>query len=218
MDRETVPNRHSRPTILLREAWREGQHVRKRTLAHWTHWPAPKLDALRLLLHDVPLVPLHSLFMVEHALPPGAVEAMVGTMRQLGLDVLLASTPCRERQLVLAMIAERRRHPRATLGTPRLWHTTTLAEELRVATADEDDLYAARDGLLARQARLEHKLATRHVSVGSHVLDDVTSSSDEGSPCPLARFGDHRDQKQGTPSMVSGVLTDRDGRPIAGEA
>ena len=218
MYRETVPNRHSRPTILLREAWREGQHVRKRTLAHLTHWPAPKIDALRLLLHDVPLVPLHSLCMVEHSLPHGAVEAIVGTMRQLGLDALLASKPCRERQLVLAMIAERRLHPSATLGTTRLWHTTTLAEELGVATADEDDLYAAMDWLLARQARLEQQLAKRHLSVGSHVLYDVTSSSDEGSTCPLARFGDHRDQKQGTTSIVYGVLTDRDGRPIAVEA
>jgi len=121
---ETVPNRHSRPTILLREAWREGQHVRKRTLANVTHGPAPKIDALRLLRQDVPLVPLHSLFVVEHSLPHGAVEAMVGTMRQLGLDVLLASKPCRERQLVLAMIAERLLHPRAKLGTTRLWRPT----------------------------------------------------------------------------------------------
>ena len=74
---ETVPNRHSRPTILLREAWREGQHVRKRTLANLTHWPAPKIDALRLLLQDVPLVPLHSLFVVEHSLPDLGSEIFV---------------------------------------------------------------------------------------------------------------------------------------------
>ena len=215
---ETVPNRHSRPTILLREAWREGQHVRKRTLANVTHWPAPKIDALRLLLQDVPLVPLHSLFVVEHSLPHGAVEAIVGTMRQLGLDVLLASKPSRERQLVLAMIAERLLHPSSKLGTTRLWHTTTFAEELGVATADEADLYAAMDWLLARQARIEQKLAKRHLSLGSHGLYDVTSSYDEGSTCPLARFGDNRDKKQGTTSIVYGVLTDRDGRPIAVEA
>jgi hypothetical protein len=142
---ETVPNRHSRPTILLREAWREGPHVRKRTLANLTHWPAPKIDALRLLLQDVPLVPLHSLFVVEHSLPHGTVEAIVGTMRQLCLANLLASKPCRERQLVLAMLAERLLHPSSKLGTTRLWHTTTLAEELGVATANEDDLYAAMD-------------------------------------------------------------------------
>lgn len=214
---ETVPNRHSRPTILLREAWREGPHVRKRTLANLTHWPAPKIDALRLLLQDVPLVPVHSLFVVEHSLPHGAVEAIVGTMRQLGLASLLASKPCRERQLVLAMIAERLLHPSSKLATTRLWHTTTLAEALGVATANEDDLYAAMDWLLARQARIEQKLAKRHLVMGSHVLYDVTRSYYEGSTCPLARFGSNRDQKQGTTSIVYGVLTDRHGRPIAVE-
>lgn len=215
---ETVPNRHSRPTILLREAWREGQTVRKRTVANLTHWPAPKVETLRLLLQDVPLVPLHSLFVVEHSLPHGAVEAIVGTMRHLGLDGLLASKACRARQLVLAMIAERLLHPSSKLGTTRLWHTTTLAEELGVATANEDDLYAAMDWLLARQARIEQKLAKRHLVSGSHVLYDVTSSYYEGATCPLARFGYNRDQKQGTTSIVYGVLTDRDGRPVAVEA
>jgi hypothetical protein len=212
---ETIPNRQSRPTVLLREGWREGKHIRKRTLANLTHWPAPKIEALRLLLQDVPLVPLHSLFVVEHSLPHGAVEAIVGTMRQLGLDGLLASKACRERQLVLAMIAERLLHPSSKLGTTRLWHTTTLAEELGVATATEDDLYDAMDWLLARQARIEYKLAKRHLGPGSHVLYDVTSSYYEGHTCPLACFGYNRDQKQGTTSIVYGVLTDRDGRPIA---
>jgi hypothetical protein len=214
---ETIPNRQSRPPVLLREGWREGKHIRKRTLANVTHWPAPKIAALRLLLQDVPLVPLHSLFVVEHSLPHGAGEAIVGTMRQLGLDGLLASKACRERQLVLAMIAERLLHPSSKLGPTRLWHTTTLAEALGVATAPEDDLYDAMDGLLARQARLEYKLAKRHLGPGSHVLYDVTSSYDEGHTCPLACFGSNRDQKQGTTSIVYGVLTDRDGRPIAVE-
>ena len=90
----------------------------------------------------------------------------------------------------------------AATGTTRLWHTTTLAEELGVATANEDDLYAAMDWLLARQARIEQKLAKRHLSTGSHVLYDVTSSYYEGSTCPLARFGYNRDQKQGTTNIV----------------
>ena len=215
---ETVPNRQSRPTILLREGWREGKKVRKRTVANLTHWPAPKIEALRLRLHDVPLVPPQSMFAVEHSLPHGAVEAIVGIMRQLNLDALIASKACRERQLVLAMIAERLLHPSSKLGTTRLWHTTTLAEELGVATANEDDLYDAMDWLLVRQARIEQQLAKRHLVAGSHVLYDVTSSYYEGATCPLARFGYNRDQKQGTTSIVYGVLTDRDGRPIAVEA
>jgi len=215
---ETIPNRHSRPTILLREGWREGQHIRRRTVANLTHWPAAKVDTLRRLLRDEPLVSPQSVFVVEHTLPHGAVEAIVGTIRQLGLDTLIASTPCRERQLVLAMIAERLLHPSSKLGTTRLWHTTTLAEELGVANADEDALYDAMDWLLARQGRIERKLAQRHLTPGAHVLYDVTSSYYEGRTCPLAQFGYNRDQKRGKPSIVYGVLTDRDGRPVAVEA
>ena len=215
---ETIPNRHSPPTILLREGWREGKKVRRRTLANLTHWPVAKVEALRRLLRDEPLASPQSLFVVEHTLPHGAVEAIVGTIQKLGLDTLIASKPCRERQRVLAMIAERLLYPRSKLGTPRLWHTTTLAEELGVAGANEDDLYDAMDWLLARQARIERKLAYRHLAPGAHVLYDVTSSYYEGRTCPLAQFGYNRDQKRGKTSIVYGVLTDRDGRPIAVEA
>lgn len=215
---ETIPNRQSRPTILLRQGWREGKKVRRRTVANLTHWPTAKLEALRRLLRDEPLASPQSVFVVEHTLPHGAVEAIVGTMRQSGLDTLIASTPCRERQLVLAMIAERLIHPSSKLGTTRLWHTTTLAEELGVANADEDALYDAMDWLLARQGRIERKLAQRHLTPGAHVLYDVTSSYYEGRTCPLACFGYNRDQKRGKPSIVYGVLTDRDGRPVAVEA
>jgi hypothetical protein len=215
---ETIPNRQSRPTILLREGWRDGKKVRRRTVANLTHWPAAKVEALRRLLRDEPLVSPQSVFVVEHTLPHGAVEAMIGTMRQIGLDTLMASTPCRERQLVLAMIAERLIHPSSKLGTTRLWHATTLAEELGVAEANEDDLYAAMDWLLARQARIEQKLAKRHLAPGAHVLYDVTSSSYEGRTCPLAQFGYNRDRKRGKTSIVYGVLTDSAGRPVAVEA
>src|SRR6266852_4711527 len=215
---EIVPNRQSRPAVLLREAWREGKKIRKRTVANLTHWPAAKIEALRRVLRDEPLVSPQSLFVVEHSLPHGAVEAIVGTIGKIGLDTLLAAKPCRERQLVLAMVAERLIHPSSKLGTTRLWHTTTLAEALGVANADEDALYDAMDWLLARQGRIERKLAQRHLTPGAHVLYDVTSSYDEGRTCPLACFGYNRDQKRGKPSIVYGVLTDREGRPIAVEA
>jgi hypothetical protein len=97
---DIVPNRQSRPTVLLREAWREGQNIRKRTVANLTHWPAAKIEALRRVLRDAPLASPQSLFIVEHALPHGAVEAIVGTIGTIGLDTLIATKPCRERQLV----------------------------------------------------------------------------------------------------------------------
>jgi transposase len=212
---EFVPNRRSRPAVLLREGWREGAKVRKRTLANLTDWPAQKIEALRRLLKNEPLMAPDDVFEVERSLPHGHVEAVVGTMRKLGLDKILSARQCRERDLIVAMIAERLLAPRSKLGTIRMWHNTTLPEELGVEDASEDDLYEAMDWLLARQARIEKKLASRHLHDGVQVLYDVSTSYYEGSTCPLARFGHDRDKKKGKPIIVYGVLTDVDGRPIA---
>jgi len=215
---DIVPNRKSPPAILLREAWREGQRVRKRTVANLTGWPREKVEALRRVLRNEPLVTRQEAFAIERSLPHGHVEAVLGTIRKLGLDRLISSTACRERDLVVAMVAERLLHPCSKLATTRLWHTTTLAEELGVADANEDDLYEAMDWLLARQDRIENKLAARHLSEGSLVLYDVTSSYYEGRCCSLARYGHDRDGKKGRPIIVYGLMTDGEGRPVAVEA
>ena len=210
---EWVPNRNSRPTILLRETWREGKQVKKRTLANLTDWPEEKIESLRKVLKGETVLAETSVI-IEQSLPHGQVEALLGTIKKLGLDTLIASKSCRERDLVLAMIAGRLIHPSSKLAATRLWHTTTLAEELLVGDADEDELYHALDWLLARQERIEKKLAHRHLNEGSFVLYDVTSSYYEGHTCPLARFGHDRDEK-GKPIIVYGVLTDHEGRPVA---
>ena len=212
---DTVPNRNSPPAILLREGWREGRRTRKRTLANLSHWPAPKVETLRRLLRDDVLVSPADLFETERTRPHGHVEAILGTIRQLGLDRVIASKRSRERDLVIAMIAERLLQPCSKLATTRVWHTTTLAEELSVEGADEDDLYNAMDWLLARQDQIEQKLADRHLTDGAVVLYDVSSSYYEGRTCPLARFGHDRDGQKGLPIIVYGVMTDGRGCPIA---
>lgn len=214
---EVVPNRSSPPATLLREGWREGARVRKRTLANLSNWPQEKIDTLRRVLQDEPLVSPHAVFVVEQSRPHGHVEAVLGTIKKLGLDAVIASRRRRERDLVVAMLVQWLVQPASKLGTTRLWHTTTLAEELAVADADEDELYAAMDWLLERQPQIEKKLAARHLAEGAHVLYDVSSSYYEGRCCPLARFGHDRDGKRGKTIIVYGVLTDRQGRPIAGE-
>ena len=214
---ERVPNRNSRPAILLREGWREGKKTCKRTIANLTHWPEEKVEALRLLLKGEPMVSAREAFVVERTVPHGHVEAVVGTIKRLGLDSIIYAKRCRERDLVIAMIAERLIRPCSKLATTRFWHTTTLAEELSVSDADEDDLYNAMDWLLARQGQIEKKLAARHLSEGSLVLYDVTSSYYEGRTCPLAQFGHNRDGKKGTVIIVYGLLTDQEGRPVAVE-
>ena len=210
---EWVPNRNSRPTVLLRETWREGKKVKKRTIANLTDWPGEKIEALREVLKGNTVVTENAVT-IEQSLPHGQVEALLGTIRKLGLDTLIAAKPCRERELIIAMIAARIIHPSSKLAVTRLWHTTTLVEELAVGDADEDELYDALDWLYARQERIEKKLADRHLRDGSLVLYDVTSSYYEGHTCPLARYGHDRDEK-GKPIIVYGVLTDQEGKPVA---
>jgi len=212
---ETVPNRGSPPAILLRDARREGQKIVKRTLANLSHWPAAQIESFRALLRGERLVPAKDLVRIERSLPHGHVEAILEAVRKLGVDALIASKQCRERDLVLAMIVERLIHPRSKLANTRHWNDTTLADALSVGSADVDELYAALDWLLARQERIEKKLAARHLSEGSLVLYDVSSSFYTGQACPLARFGHDRDGKKGLPIIVYGVMTDRGGRPVA---
>ena len=141
---------------------------------------------------------------------------MLGMMRKVGMDTVLASRPCRERDLVLAMIAQRLVDPCSKLATTRQWHATTLAAELNVADADENELYSALDWLLDRKERIERKLAKRHLAEGARVLYDVSSSSYHGHTCPLAMRGHNRDEED-LPCIVWGLLADAEGRPVAVE-
>ena len=213
----TVPNRNSPPAMLLREGWREGNKTRQRTLANLSHWPQQKIESLRRLLRDEPLVSPQDLLATQKTSSHGHVEALLLAVRKLGLDAMISSKPCRERDLVLAMILERLLDPCSKLATTRHWHSTTLAEELGVSEAAEDELYQAMDWLLERQPRIEKKLAARHLREGSLVLYDVSSSYYEGRHCPLAQYGHDRDGQKGLPIIVYGLMTDGEGRPVAVE-
>src|SRR5437588_8199882 len=208
---ETVPNRNSPPAILLREGWREGNKTLKRTLANLSDWPPEKIQTFRRLLHDEPLVSPHDLLSTQKTLPHGHVEAILLAIHKLGLDSMISAQRCRERDLVLAMIVERLLYPCSKLATTRHWHSTSLAEELGVSQATEDQLYEAMDWLLERQPRIEKKLAARHLQEGSLVLYDVSSSYYEGRTCPLAQYGHDRDGKKGLPIIVYGLMTDGEG-------
>jgi transposase len=211
---DDVPNRKSRPAILLRESRRQGKKTLKKTLANMTDWPQDLVATIRLALKGETLVPKNGLFAIERSLPDGHVEAVLGTLRRLGLEDMIASKRCRERDLVMAMLVQRLIDPCSKLATTRQWHDTTLGEELRVLDASEDELYAALDWLLKRQERIENKLAGKHLHEGAVVLYDLTSSTYYGRACPLAAYGKNRD---GTPELciAYGLLADREGRPIS---
>ena len=210
-----VPNRGSPPTVLLRESFREGAKVGKRTLANLSSLSPPQIEAIRAALRGEQLCPVAQCFEVIASRAHGHVEAVAAAMQRLDFASLVAAKPCRERDLVLAMVASRIVAPHTKLATTRQWHTTTLADDFGVADANEDDLYAAMDWLLLRQDAIQKKLATRHLSPGGLVLYDLSSSYFEGSTCPLAKLGYNRDGKKGLLQVNYGLLTDARGCPVA---
>ena len=202
-------------THLLRRSYREDGKVKNETLGNLSHLPEPLIDIIRRSLQGETFVPLADAFEITRSRAHGHVQATSLAMQRLGLASVLGSQPCRERDLVLAMVASRILSPDTKLATTRRWHTTTLAEDFGVVGADEDDLYAAMDWLLARQDAVQAKLAARHLSAGGLVLYDLSSSYFEGSTCPLARRGYSRDGKPGTLQVNYGLLTDARGCPVA---
>ena len=217
---ESVPNRNSPPAILLRESYRDGGKVRKRTLANLSKWPPNLIDGLRTLLQGghASARPSDD-FTIVRSQPHGHVAAVLGTLKTLRLDRLIVRQDSPERQCVLALIVARILHPGSKLATARglTGAGTSLADTLGLGAPNEDDLYAAMDWLLTRQARIERTLAERHLKDGALVLYDLTSVYLEGQACPLARRGYARDGKRGKLQIEFGLLCDGEGRPVAVE-
>ena len=199
----------------LRRTFRQDGKVKHETLGNLSDLPPHVIDRISRSLKGETCVPAADAFRITRSLPHGHVEAVLALIKKLDRASLIASRPSRERDLVLALVAERLLFPCSKLATTRHGHDTTLAEELHVQDADEQDLYAAMDGLLDRQEAIEIELARRHLAEGGLVLYDVSSSSYEGETCPLARYGHDRDGSTGRPIIVYGVLTDAQGRPGA---
>ncbi len=222
---ERIPNRNSPPAILLRESYRDGDKVKKRTLANLSDWPAAKIEALRRVLRDEAVAPTdEQALSVLRSLPHGHVAAALGTLRKLGLDRLLSQggrQPHREVALCIAMAVARLIDPASKLATARGLDEETascsLGQVLDLGAVDEQELYAALDGLVGQQERVEQALARRHLQNGTLVLYDVTSTYFEGRTCPLARLGYSRDGKRGKLQIVIGLLCTAEGCPVAVE-
>ena len=202
-------------THLLRRSYREGKTVKNETLGNLSHLPEALIDVIRRSLQGEQFIAVAERFEIIASHAHGHVQVVMAAMERLGLASLLAAKASRERRLVLAMVAARILAPQTKLATTRWWHTTTLAEDLGVSDASEDELYAAMDWLLKRQPLIEKKLAARHLKADSLVLYDLSSSYFEGSTCPLAKFGYSRDGKRGKLQVNYGLLTDARGCPVA---
>jgi len=202
-------------THLLRRSYREEGKVKNETLGNLSHLPESLIEIIRRSLQGETYVPLDQALEVISSRPHGHVHAVALAIERLGLASLLGSKASGERELVLSMVAARVVAPHTKLATTRWWHTSTLAADFGVSTANEDDLYAAMDWLWARQEAIQKKLAARHLREGGLVLYDLSSSYFEGSRCPLARLGHNRDGKKGLLQVNYGLLTDARGCPVA---
>jgi transposase len=220
---ERVPNRNSPPAVLLRESYREGGKVKKRTLANLSHWPDARIEQFRAFLKGATVggAPSDDAFEIIRIRPHGHVAATLASLRRGGVHRMLARSRSKERDIIEALIVARVIEPRSKLATVRGLHEDTLnsslGELLGLTHIDEDDIYAAMDWLLGRQEKIEQALAKRHLVDGTLVLYDLTSTWYEGRTCPLAARGYSRDGKKGTLQINFGLLCDRDGRPVAVE-
>lgn len=202
-------------THLLRRSYREGDKVKNETLGNLSHLPEHIIELVRRSLRGETFAPANERLEIVASKAHGDVDAVMRAMRRLDFASLLGSRPCHEADLVMGMVAARIVAPDTKLATSRWWHTRTLAEDLDVTKADEDDLYAAMDWLLDRQDAIQRKLAARHLKPGSLVLYDLSSSYFEGKTCPLAALGHNRDGKKGKLQVNYGLLTDQRGCPVA---
>ena len=218
-----VPNRTSPPAYLLRAGYRENGKVKTRTLANLTHWPLSKIERLSRVLRDEVLGSAGDGLSMLRSLPHGHVAAVLGSARKIGLERLLAGSraPARQLALVLAMIVARLLDPASKLATARQLDaataTSSIGALLGLGSVTEQDLYAALDWLLSQQPRIEQRLAGKHLSHGTLVLYDVSSTYFEGRTCPLARYGYSRDGKRDSRQIVFGLLCASNGCPVAVE-
>jgi hypothetical protein len=202
-------------TTLVRRSYRDGDRVRKQTLANLSHLPPEAIDAVRRALRGETLVTAGEAMSIERSLPHGHVAAVLGVLRDLDVERLLARERCRERDLCVALICQRLLASGSKLSATRMFAKTTLADELELGTVSERELLGAMDWLLARQDRIERTLARRHLAADGYVLYDLSSSYLEGRCCPLAQIGYSRDGKRGSLQINYGLICAPDGRPVA---
>ena len=214
-----VPNRGSPPAVLLRESYREAGKVKNRTLANLSAWPEAKVDALaRVLKGQPPPAAVDGAFEITRSLPHGHVAAVLawppaGPRRADRPGAVRLADPGYGdgRREVIA--------PDSKLAIARGLRdqtaATSLGEVLQLGSCDEDDLYEAMDYLHDRQDEIQDALAARHLACGTLVLYDVSSAAFEGRTCPLGAIGHPKDGVRGLVQIVYGLLTSKDGVPVA---
>ena len=211
----TIPNRNSKPTLLLRESYREDGKVKTRTIANLTKWPPERVVAMERLCKGE-----FDGWAGGEAVSGeifGVLFALKHLADQVGISRVLGSSA--EGRLALFLTLARIAHGGSRLSAVRWAGQHAVGDVLGLGDFDEDGLYAALDWLAGQQERIERELYQEHVKRHGKppalVLYDVTSSYFEGECNELAEYGYNRDGKKGKRQIVIGLLTAEDGDPLA---
>ena len=219
---DVVPNRNSPPAILLRESYRDGKKIKKRTLANLSNLPMNVIEGLKVLLRGgIAVDSPEALFTIVRSLPHGHVAAVLGTARNCGVADWLGKAPGMLGPLLVAMVVSRILSPAPKLATWRMLQgasaNNSLGRVLGLSDIDKNLPYEAMDWLSRQQPAIEKAIAKKHLTDGVLVLYDLTSTWITGRHCPLASYGYSRDGRRGDPQIVFGLLCAADGCPIAVE-
>ncbi|RDK12048.1 IS1634 family transposase [Cupriavidus lacunae] len=219
---EHVPNRNSPPAVLLRESYRDGNTVKKRTLANLSSLPAEVIEGLKVLLRGgVAVSAADEAFVIERSLPHGHVAAVLGAARACGAEQWFASAPAALRSVVMALLVARVVSPASKLATHRMLRdetaTHSVSRLLKLGDLELEQVYAALDWLGEAQEGIEKRLARQHLSGNTLVLYDLTSTWVTGRCCELAAHGYSRDGKRDDPQIVFGLVCTPEGCPVAVE-
>lgn len=208
-------------TILLRESYREGKKVKKRTVANLTNCSAQEIAAIELAmkhkgnLSDLTLAKTPTM---TEGLSIGGVWAIYQFAKRLGIVNALGSD--RQGQLALWQVIARVLEQGSRLSAVRLAETYAIAPVINLERGfNEEDLYKNLFWLAENQATIEDKIfKTKSVnSPPGLFLYDVTSSYLEGEKNELGEWGYNRDKKKGKKQIVVGLLSANDGTPVTTE-
>lgn len=215
-------NGKSYTRYLLRESYREGGQVKKRTVAYLKGITDQEADAIRLALrHKGSLTDLGAInesVTIQQGRPVGAVWTLYQVAKELGIVAALGSS--RDGQLALWQVLARVIEQGSRLSAVRLAGHHAACDVLGIEEPfHEDHLYANLDWLCENQQRIEDRLFRRLYPEDQPelFLYDVTSTYLEGMQNELAAFGYNRDGKRGKKQLVIGLLCDGAGSPLSVE-
>lgn len=209
-------------SILLRESYREGGKVKKRTIANLSHCSPEEIAAMKLAFkYKGSLTALGSIkesVTIKEGLSIGAVWCVYQMAKQLGIDKVLRNSF--EGKLALWQVIARVINQGSRLSAVRLAQTHAACDILGIKKEfNEDCLYDNLGWLCDNQEKIEQRLflTRRGKNLPELFLYDVTSSYLEGEKNDLADYGYNRDKKKGKKQIVIGLLCDELGEPVSTE-